>query len=91
MKTMDKFIIDNINNPMLLHCILPVIEIKGEYLTLEYNNFNGGKEYIVVHMTDGEFYDESVRLRREKELMIKNVLNLMHKFNITIDDIKKLK
>lgn len=86
-KTMNKFIIDKINDPLLLHCILPVVDTNGEFLTLEYNNFNGGKSYVVVHINDGEFYNENVRLRREKELMIENVKELMDKHNISIDDL----
>ncbi len=82
------FIIDKIDDPYLLHTILPVIEVDGEYLTLEYKSFDGSIKTVVVNINDGEYYNESVRLRREKELMIRNIKELMNKHDITIEDIK---
>ena len=82
------FIIDKIDDPYLLHSILPVVSIDGKNLTLEYKSFDGSTKQVVVHKNDGEYYTEETRLRRQKELMIRNVKDLMDKHNITIEDLK---
>jgi hypothetical protein len=82
------FIIDKIDDPYLLHTILPVVSIDGKNLTLEYKSFDGSTKQVVVNKNDGEYYTEETRLRRQKELMIRNVKDLMDKHNITIEDLK---
>ncbi len=82
------FIIDKIDDPYLLHTILPVVSIDGKNLTLEYKSFDGSTKQVVVNKNDGEYYTEETRLRRQKELMIRNVKDLMGKHNITIEDLK---
>ncbi|MFO0003994.1 MAG: hypothetical protein ACK559_22965, partial [bacterium] len=74
--------------PYLLHTILPVVSIDGKNLTLEYKSFDGSTKQVVVNKNDGEYYTEETRLRRQKELMIRNVKDLMGKHNITIEDLK---
>lgn len=86
---MEKFIIDRTDNPYLLKSILNVINTEGDYLTLEYNDFDGTKKQISVHKSDGEMYTEDAILRRKKELAIRNIISLMEYNNITIDDLKK--
>jgi hypothetical protein len=85
---LEKFIIDKIDDPFLLKTILPVVEVNGEYLTLEYKSFDGSNKTVVVHINDGEYYNEETSIRRTKKLMISNVLRLMETYNITIDDLK---
>ena len=82
------FIIDKIDDPYLLHTILPVVSIDGKNLNLEYKSFDGITKQVVVNKNDGEYYTEETRLRRQKELMIRNVKDLMDKHNITIEDLK---
>ena len=82
------FIIDKIDDPYLLHTILPVVSIDGKNLTLEYKSFDGSTKQVVVNKNDGEYYTEETRLRRQKELMIRNVKDLMDNHNITIEDLK---
>jgi hypothetical protein len=88
---MKKFIIDRTDNSLLLNCILPVIKTEGEYLTLEYKDFDGSTKTVTVHETDGEFYDESVSLRRKKDLAIRNVFSLMEYNQITLEDLQNYK
>ena len=82
------FIIDKTDDPYLLHTILPIVSVDGEKLTMEYKSFDGSFKQVVVNKTDGEYYTEKTRLRREKEMMIRNVKDLMNKHNISIDDLK---
>lgn len=88
---LEKFIIDKINDPYLLKAILPVIEVNGEYLTLEYKTIDGSIKTIIVHINDGEYYNEETILRRKKDLMISNILGLMNEYSISINDLTKIK
>lgn len=84
---MKKFIILKSDNMMLDKCILDVIKEDNQTVTLSYNNFDDTKE-IVIPLSDGEFYTEETRLRREKELAIRNVLSLMEYHNISLSDLQ---
>lgn len=88
---LEKFIIDKINDPYLLKSILPVIEVNNDYLTLEYKSIDGSINTVVVHISDGEYYNEETILRRRKDLMVRNILNLMNEFSISINDLTKIK
>jgi hypothetical protein len=81
------FIIDKIDDPYLLHTILPVIEVNGDYLTLEYKSLSDEIKQVVVHKDDGEYYTEEVKKRREKELMIRNIRSFMKNYNISVDEL----
>ena len=72
---------------MLDKCILDVIKEDNQTVTLSYNDFDATKE-IVIPLSDGEFYTEETRLRREKELAIRNVLSLMEYHNISLSDLQ---
>jgi hypothetical protein len=86
---MEKFIIYKIDNPMLIKCILPVISKNNDTVTLEYTDLDLTPKRITIKYEDGEFYTEEVRLRRAKELSIRNIISIMEYNNVTIEDLQQ--
>lgn len=96
---MKRFIIDRLDDginqwkidSMLLNCILEVVHIHddGNYLTLQFNDFDGTVKHIAVHKNVGEFYDEEVSLRRKKDLAIQNIISMMNYNNVSLDELQK--
>ena len=85
---MEKFIIDRIENPQLINCILPVISKDDSKVTLEYKDFDLSTKQITINVNDGEFYTDEVRLRRTKDLAIRNIISMMEYNGITMEDLK---
>lgn len=85
---MEKFIIDRIENPQLINCILPVISKDDSKVTLEYKDFDLSAKQITIDVNDGEFYTDEVRLRRTKDLAIRNIISMMEYNGITMEDLK---
>lgn len=85
---MEKFIIERIENPQLINCILPVISKDDSRVTLEYKDFDLSTKQITININDGEFYTEETKLRRSKDLAIRNIISMMEYNGITIEDLK---
>ena len=85
---MEKFIIDRIENPQLINCILPVISKDDSKVTLEYKDFDLSTKQITININDGEFYTEETKLRRSKDLAIRNIISMMEYNGITMEDLK---
>ena len=86
---MEEFIIYKIDNPMLINCILHVISKNDDSVTLEYTDLDLKSKRITIKYEDGEFYTEEVRLRRAKELSIRNIISIMEYNNVTIEDLQQ--
>ena len=85
---MEKFIIDRIEDPQLINCILPVISKDDSKVTLEYKDFDLSTKQITININDGEFYTEETKLRRSKDLAIRNIISMMEYNGITMEDLK---
>ena len=85
---MEKFIIDRIEDPQLINCILPVISKDDSKVTLEYKDFDLSTKQITININDGEFYTEETKLRRSKDLAIGNIISMMEYNGITMEDLK---
>ena len=85
---MEKFIIERIENPQLINCILPVISKDDSKVTLEYKDFDLSTKQITININDGEFYTEETKLRRSKDLAIRNIISMMEYNGITMEDLK---
>ncbi len=85
---MEKFIIDRIENPQLINCILPVISKDDSKVTLEYKDFDLSTKQITININDGEFYTDEVISRRSKDLAIRNIISMMEYNGITMEDLK---
>lgn len=85
---MEKFIIDRIENPQLINCILPVISKDDSKVTLEYKDFDLSTKQITIDINDGEFYTEDVISRRSKDLAIRNIISMMEYNGVTIEDLR---
>lgn len=85
---MEKFIIDRIENPQLINCILPVISKDDYKVTLEYKDFDLSTKQITIDINDGEFYTEDVISRRSKDLAIRNIISMMEYNGVTIEDLR---
>jgi hypothetical protein len=85
---MEKFIIDRIEDPQLINCILPVISKDDSKVTLEYKDFDLSTKQITIDIKDGEFYTEDVISRRYKDLAIRNIISMMEYNGVTIEDLR---
>jgi hypothetical protein len=85
---MEKFIIDRIEDPQLINCILPVISKDDSKVTLEYKDFDLSTKQITIDIKDGEFYTEDVISRRSKDLAIRNIISMMEYNGVTIEDLR---
>ena len=85
---MEKFIINRIEDSQLINCILPVISKDDSKVTLEYKDFDLSTKQITININDGEFYTEETKLRRSKDLAIRNIISMMEYNGITMEDLK---
>lgn len=84
-KVDERFIIYNSDNNYLINCILEVVAKTEKNVVLKYRDLDNTEKEVIVDLNDGEFYTDSVKLRRQKETAIGNIINLMEYNDIELD------